>query len=63
MVKVLTGNFGKAARLNRVKRSSMCQHGHHRWLTDKTSKFDVKQGKLLTIYRCAKCDKTKAMLE
>lgn len=63
MARILTGHFGQAARLNRVKRSSLCQHGHHRWRIDKSATFDVKRGRLVTIYRCTKCDKIKTKLE
>jgi hypothetical protein len=37
----------------------MCQHGFHRWLICKEKRFDVKQGKLVTVYRCERCGKEK----
>ena len=38
-----------------TKKRGMCQHGFHRWVIDKDKKFDVRQGKLVTRYRCARC--------
>ena len=37
----------------------MCQHGFHKWQVVKESQFDVKKGKLVTLYRCARCKKEK----
>ncbi|MDH5386911.1 MAG: hypothetical protein OEY06_00515 [Gammaproteobacteria bacterium] len=33
----------------------LCQSGHHKWQIDQERKFDVKQGRLVTLYRCARC--------
>ncbi len=33
----------------------LCQHGHHKWQVWKDKQFDVQQGKLVTVYRCARC--------
>ena len=33
----------------------MCRNGHHRWRVDKGSRFDVRQGRLVTLERCARC--------
>ena len=41
------------------KGKTLCRHGHHKWVVDKARQFDVKQGKLVTVYRCARCGKTK----
>ena len=35
----------------------MCQHGFHKWTMCKEKQFDVKQGKLVTVYRCERCGK------
>ena len=37
----------------------LCQSGHHKWAIDQEKKFDVKQGRLVTLYRCSRCGKTK----
>jgi hypothetical protein len=36
-------------------RSVLCQNGHHRWVVWQKKPFDVKQGRLITIYRCERC--------
>jgi hypothetical protein len=38
-----------------AKRSTLCANGHHRWIAAKGNPFDVKQGRLVTRYRCARC--------
>lgn len=37
----------------------MCQHGFHKWLVCTATRFDVKQGRLVTVYRCERCGKQK----
>lgn len=37
----------------------LCQHGHHRWVVCKNTRFDVKQGRLLTLLRCERCGQEK----
>jgi hypothetical protein len=39
--------------------SSLCREGHHKWRIDKAKQFDVKQGKLVTIYICERCGEKK----
>ena len=41
------------------KGKTLCRHGHHKWVVDKEKQFDVKRGKLVTVYRCARCGKQK----
>jgi hypothetical protein len=36
---------------------SLCRHGHHKWVVDQEKQFDVQQGKLVTVFRCARCGK------
>ncbi|HEY9036810.1 MAG TPA: hypothetical protein VIM96_08890 [Pseudomonadales bacterium] len=43
----------------RAKPKGLCQHGHHRWVVCKDRQFDVKQGKLITVYRCERCGEKK----
>jgi len=38
---------------------TLCKSGHHKWVIDKKTVFDSKQGKLVSLYRCSRCDKTK----
>ena len=37
--------------------NTLCRRGHHKWVVDTARKFDVKQGKLVTVYRCTRCGK------
>lgn len=41
------------------RQSSLCREGHHKWLVEKSSQFDVKQGRLVSVYKCARCGVTK----
>ena len=59
MGEVIKAAFGKKAKLAKVSRSSLCANGHHRWVVEKKTQFDVKQGKLVTTERCSKCGKTR----
>ncbi|MEY3659980.1 MAG: hypothetical protein RLZZ169_805 [Pseudomonadota bacterium] len=37
------------------RRSQLCANGHHRWAIWQQKPFDTRQGKLVTVYRCARC--------
>ena len=39
----------------RAKGRTLCGRGFHRWQTDRTTAFDVKQGRLVTVLRCERC--------
>ena len=43
----------------RHKGKTLCRNNHHKWQVDKQQIFDVKLGKLVTIYRCSRCGATK----
>jgi len=58
MTNILPFKRPKAAEKHKGK--FLCQSGHHKWEIDKEKKFDVKQGKLLTLYKCARCKATKS---
>ena len=49
--------FKKPAK--KAPRKGMCQHGFRKWKVCKEKQFDVKQGKLVTVYRCERCGKQK----
>jgi len=38
---------------------SLCREGFHKWEVVKGRVFDVKQGKLVTEYRCSRCGKVR----
>lgn len=37
------------------KGAALCRNGHHRWQVLKTLPFDVRRGRLVTVYRCERC--------
>ena len=41
------------------KGKTLCQSGFHKWKILKEKQFDVKQGKLITVYQCIRCAKIK----
>lgn len=59
MGKVVTIDELRKARLQSRRKSTLCQEGHHRWRVIKDKRFDVKRGKLVTVYRCERCGKEK----
>lgn len=42
-----------------AKPKGMCQHGFHQWKIWQEKQFDVQQGKLVTVYKCARCGEQK----
>jgi hypothetical protein len=53
--------FRKPSLQEKHKGNTLCRHGHHKWVVDKAKQFDVKVGKLVTIYSCVRCGKRKVM--
>jgi hypothetical protein len=52
----------KRKKLSEVhKGKTLCKEGFHKWVLVKDRVFDVKQGKLVTRYRCQRCGKTKSI--
>jgi hypothetical protein len=51
--------FRKPSLKEKHKGNTLCRNGHHKWAVDKAQQFDVKQGRLVTVYRCSRCDKQK----
>ncbi len=39
--------------------SSLCREGHHKWKIEKSSQFDIKQGRLVSVYICERCGRRK----
>lgn len=35
--------------------NTLCKSGFHKWTVEKQLPFDVKSGKLITLYRCSRC--------
>ena len=39
--------------------NTLCRNGYHNWRVDKGKVFDVKQGRLVTTYKCKRCAQQK----
>ncbi len=57
MAEILPFKRPKAS--ERHRGNTLCRHGHHKWQVEKQTVFDVKLGKLVNRYRCARCGQTK----
>ncbi len=55
--------FKRPSLTQKHKGKSLCRHGFHKWEIVTENQFDVKRGKLVTIYRCKRCgvEKVKAL--
>ncbi len=42
---------------------TLCRRGFHKWIIDQRKQFDVREGKLMTVRRCARCDAVKSSLD
>jgi len=51
MAKILAFKKKKAS----SKGKTLCASNHHKWKVQTNQKFDVKSGKLVTVYRCERC--------
>ena len=60
MVEVVQLKRPKVA--ERHKGNALCRSGFHKWGILKEKQFDVKQGKLVTVYQCIRCAKNKSKL-
>jgi len=57
MADILT--FKKKTTREKHKGNTLCRNGFHKWVLQTENKFDVKQGKLVTVYECKRCHKKK----
>jgi hypothetical protein len=53
MADILT--FKKRTLAEKHKGKTLCKSGFHQWKIIKNRQFDVKQGKLVTVYECKRC--------
>jgi hypothetical protein len=51
--------FKKPRPAEKFRGQSLCRHGRHKWVVEKDPVFDVKQGRLVTRYRCSRCGKVR----
>ena len=47
--------FKKPKVSEKHKGKTLCKSGFHKWQILKEKQFDVRQGKLGTVYRCLRC--------
>lgn len=48
-----------AAKPTSTKNKGLCEHGFHKWKIVQEKQFDVKQGRLVTVYSCERCGEKK----
>lgn len=51
--------FKRPTAAQKHKGKTLCREGFHKWKVVTNNKFDTKQGKLVTVYECARCGKQK----
>ncbi len=51
--------FKKPRPKDKHKGKTLCKSGFHKWEVVKENPFDVKIGKLISRYQCARCGKIK----
>ena len=44
---------------DKLKGKTLCKSGFHKWEVVQGNPFDVKQGKMVTRYRCSRCGATR----
>lgn len=60
MAKIL--RFKKPGPKEKHRGKTLCLHDFHKWTVVSERKFDVRQGRLVTLYRCERCGKEKTEL-
>ena len=45
-----------------AKKHTMCKNNHHKWCVQTAQRFDVKEGRLVTVYQCRHCGQSKTRL-
>ena len=51
--------FKKKKPSEKLQGNLLCKRNFHKWEIDKEKQFDVKQGRLVTVYKCKRCGKFK----
>ncbi|UTA49158.1 hypothetical protein L1F30_06325 [Simiduia sp. 21SJ11W-1] len=51
--------FKKPKLKDKFKGKTLCREGFHKWVVVTANQFDVKQGRLVTVYKCARCGERK----
>ncbi len=50
-------------RQDKAEGLTLCRSGHHKWQVETGQRFDVKQGRLVTTERCARCGESRTKLK
>jgi len=53
-------HFKKPNAAEKARGKTLCKRGFHKWTVSKGQQFDVKQGRLVTVYRCSRCGASKS---
>lgn len=51
--------FRKPKAADKHRGKGLCRSGFHKWTIVQEKPFDVRQGKLVTLYRCRRCGATR----
>lgn len=51
--------FKKPTAAEKYKNRTLCKSGFHKWRLIGDTRFDVIQGKLVTVFRCERCGASK----
>lgn len=43
----------------KAKARTLCASGFHKWVIDQEKQFDSRKGRLVTVYRCQRCNTQK----
>ncbi|MGE0385802.1 MAG: hypothetical protein AB7Q97_13805 [Gammaproteobacteria bacterium] len=54
--------FRKRSLADKARGTTLCREGFHKWEPWSGKQFDVKEGKLVTVYRCTRCGQTRTSL-
>ena len=53
--------FRKPTAAEKAKGKTLCRRGFHKWVVVRERQFDVKQGRLVTVYECVRCGVVKTL--
>ncbi len=51
--------FKRPTAADKHKGKTLCRSGFHKWQVVKEKQFDVRQGRLVTVYQCQRCGERK----
>lgn len=54
--------FKRPGLKEKARGKTLCRNGFHKWKVLHNKQFDVKQGALVTVYRCERCSAERTRL-